>query len=512
MSLRYLNFVVNEGQNIPEDTLAKIIDDNHSCWGMAYAEEGEINVETTNAMPDVKGVYEMRAFAPKEALFSFGSAVIEVPQSSMQPFPVLFTNGETKPLIMATIAGDFNKYANPESDSSAEFNVRTKLLLPKFTKMMRMCQHDLSSLLKELEDDLTAEEILNSADTGSNVAITLLAANGWLKTYSRSATAKKLPWGFITCLPEDSAVGPIKPAVVTQEEPRKLTLQEKIAMKRAQTASPSIGGVIPTATSTVEEGKKLTSVPEAKAPAPVEEKVTEAIADRKTDEYEYVMEGPPATLVHKNPVRDWYCQNWVDENGINVGKPPEGYMKQRPKVRVKRLKGKPVLSVPVKADKVEDKKGVVAKTFENLKDYVSGKPATVLSDNSSERVVVAQPVLPTISMGQEARVREEFLMDKGVKKFTGLTSEEIDDPTKLKSQTEIKFPTFAARFSPHVKSLADTVNWTPEVYLRLIRDYPEAAVCLMIDYKANWVNVCQKTKTPLFQEPPNELAKKAHNM
>jgi hypothetical protein len=505
MSLRYLNFVVNAGQNIPEDTLAKIIDDNHSCWGMAYAEDGEINVEVTNAMPDVKGVKEMRAFAPKEAIFSFGTSLIEVPVASMQPFPVLL-NENDKPLLMATIAGEFSKYRNPESDGSAEFWVRTKLLLPKFAKMYRMLKSDLPALLAELEDDVTAEEILNSADAGGNATITLLAANGWLKTYSRSSTAKKLPWGFISCLPEDSDVGTPWEKAKTQETPRKLTLQEKIALKRA-------GGTLPAATATVDEGKKLItepvpSVPSVPAAPAVEEKIAEPISDRVADEYEFVVEGPPATLIHKNQVRDWYSQNWVDDNGMLVGKPPEGYMKLRPKVRIKRLKGKPVMSLPVKADKVEPK-GVVAKTFENLKDLVGGKPATVHSDNSSERAV-AQPVLPIISMGQEARIREELLMDKSVKKFTGLTQEEIDDPTKLKSQTEIKFPSFAARFSPHVKSLADTVNWTPEVYLRLIRDYPEAAVLLMIDYKANWVNVCQKTKTPLFQEPP--VDKKAHNM
>lgn len=503
MSLRYLNYVVNAGHNIPEDTLAKIIDDNHSCWGMAYSEDGQINVEVTNAMPDVKGVVEMRNFAPKEALFSFGSSLIDVPEASMQPFPVLFKEDDM-PLLMATIAGDFTKYANPESDNSPEYNVRTKLLLPKFAKMYRMMKNDLQALLAELEDEVTAEEILNSADAGGNATITLLAANGWLKTYSRSTTAKKLPWGFISCLPEDNSVGPVqqKPPVKTQEEPRKLTLQEKIALKRAG---------LPAATATTDEGKNLidplpTSVPPTKAPSPVEEKVAEPIADRVADEYEYSTERPPANLIHKNQVRDWYCQNWVSDSGALVGKPPEGYMKLRPSVRVKRLKGKPVMSMPVKADKVE--KGVVAKTFENLKDLVSGKP--VNTEQANDRVV-AQPVLPTISMGQEARVREEFLMDGKVKKFTGLTQEEIGDPTKLKSQTEIKFPSFAARFAPHVKSLADTVNWTPEVYLRLIRDYPEAAVCLMIDYKANWVNVCQKTKTPLFQEPP-AMDKKAHNM
>jgi hypothetical protein len=504
MTLRYLNYVVNAEVDIPDDTLAKIIDDNHSCWGMAYADDGEINVEVTNAIPDVKGVKEMRSFAPKEAIFSFGTSLIEVPLKSMQPFPVLF-NEDDKPLLMATIAGDFTKYSDPESDNSAEYNVRTKLLLPKFAKMYRMVKNNLPALLTELEDEVTAEEILNSGDTGGNAVITLLAANGWLKIYSRSTTARKLGWGFISCLPEDASVHAPKPASATQDVqtvPRKLTLQEKIALKRA-------GQGIPEAILTEEKSEPApASVPAVSAPAPIEKEVAEPIAERVADEYEFVVEGPPVTMTHKNPIRDWYCQNWVGEDGKLVGRPPEGYMKLRPKVRVKRLKGKPVLSVPVKADKVE--KGVVAKSFDALKDLVVGGEKKVLETSATP--VVAQPVLPIISMGQEARVREEFLMDKSVKKFTGLTAEEINDPTKLKSQTEIKFPAFAAQFAPHVRSLADTVNWTPEIYHRLIRDYPEAAVRLMIDYKANWLNVCQKTKTPLFQEPPVDITKKAHNM
>ena len=230
---------VKKGQLPPDNLLQKILEENTSFNGCAFAEGGEILIaldDEAATLEDVKTaiMQAIKDRPDKTMIFFFGKYPDGFLDEDMQPYPVL-RNSKDEVIMVAFLEGKFPQYSQPNSNHSDAYFCAFKHIMPTLYKSYVAAGSSVPKLMESLDDDATKMSLTNML--GTDGTIVLLAGNGEavMANKGNSTMDKEFKWGYTS-----NTYGVVEAEYPEKEEPKvpeKKTMQfGKIKPKAAASA------------------------------------------------------------------------------------------------------------------------------------------------------------------------------------------------------------------------------------------------------------------------------------
>jgi hypothetical protein len=185
----------NAGLVVPKGYLKRACAVNQSFWGIAYPEDGKLQMDLAGEQPTVETVSEnLEIYKDYPVVFHLGSAPKDHSPDIMQPHVLL--GPVENPLMVGFLDGDFSAYedkAQPKLDGA--YLCVHKRLKPKLEKLFKLCGNDLKKLIDEIDADNDFEIDMDKL-SGVHGNIVLVTATGECMEFVKNDNAENFDWGW----------------------------------------------------------------------------------------------------------------------------------------------------------------------------------------------------------------------------------------------------------------------------------------------------------------------------
>jgi hypothetical protein len=313
----------NKGLLVPEGFLKLATERFKSGLGFAVLTEVEkrkvlLTGSALGSFP-VEKMHEMqKAYEADQIVFCLHDGD-KLTEDQLQPYCVKQSEEkageEPDDLMVVMLDGEFPSY--DKGDNPDFFNVTSTALGPFLGKMFRQCNGDFKLINEELNDPIT-EQVINGF-SANRATVTVLTADGNIKTFSKGELRKAFPWGIVSQhlgWSEESGTG-------TKET-------TKTSSAAAQAKRRMFGGAPVASTEPITPSKKDEPIaPNNAPPAPKPDTaLPEGTADKKMRDDTYLWFKPVDSMRDHGKVKSCYRTY-----SINTQCPPD--WEKRPWVRSK---------------------------------------------------------------------------------------------------------------------------------------------------------------------------------
>lgn len=478
--------VKNQGKQVPDQFLEKVLEKYPSCYGVAFATEGDVLVDRTRGtltLEDLKDQLENILKDHTVTMF-FGEFPNDFNDDDIMPMVLLGTN--ESPLLISFVEGDFSAYKQEESKHSDQFFFTHKVLIPQAKQIYDLTEGNWDKVMGALQQDHTKRMLLNGVDAG---CITLLDHRGELVSHVAGTESAKFDWGFTSqTLGYKEGTYPEK-----KEESKKDSLAARLHARLHKSKEQEPPKTEPQPKVEAKATKPDVQVVDTKGKTDTAAVVSTSLVYPR----EIYMQSPPEEIIKQSnkAVKQWYknhCglvpHNWKEYPKIEVkGKarrnaelvydnkmgrrlgnlPEEGKEEQ---VNTEVQNDKPT-SVPV-TNKMTEKLAQVDKT--KLKQQPIADTKSITQKKEEEQ----GPALPVSSSGEKKAVEE--LLIKALDK----NSKSTWDPEQFQ-QLEKKYPLFTEEHGLS-GGLMDIVAIGPKSLQELCTKYPVSAASLLREALSAW--------------------------
>lgn len=430
-----------EDQKVPEEFVNLAAGTNDGFIGYAFVEDGELQTGTLDGGEQESLTTLKETMDAMSMHMSFTFAKGADSDESKQPFNTL-QDARGNCICATFIEGELQGFDAPESSHSVEHNAHQQYMAPKLLDIYQSCNEDIGKVVEKLNSNFTKREILANcfSTTTARGEILLVFANGQTVNIVKGDKHQKYGWGEVS-----QALGYGGKAIEEKVEPPKKNLLGKGGSKPADKPVLSL----PKATSTVEEGKKLTQ-PTA---------ISAAIDDAK-DNLEYMIIPPAIRFDSFKNLQTWYKAF--------------GHKDQQPSDdQINEMVKKPHTAIAVKVKSDMKNKGF---------NIFLEKNTILMTDSKAKAPAATKPetkITPAILSAADRETFNETIMPKMVKAL-----QNYDDGSRLVLPPErmsefLKDKPLLTEQLGLQEGLDQFNSWSAEAFEQLATKLPFAAGMLM---------------------------------
>ncbi len=190
---------------------------------------------TQGALGEVKDVLE--ATKETKTVLCFSNEELDP-----QPFS-LIVNEKSEDELVAFLDGDFSEKGRDNEGHSDEYVEANDYLSSKVLTIYEAQDNDVPKTMTALEGPNLSKE-LGKIGNGEENILMLVGSNGKVQAFNRPGTKLvRYDWGFASHDLDMAKNVEVKPPEAKKEEPKVLTMKEKIAAKRAAAGAPAAASV-----------------------------------------------------------------------------------------------------------------------------------------------------------------------------------------------------------------------------------------------------------------------------
>lgn len=381
--------ITNKNEVVAKAYLDKACKDA-TYLGTALVHEGKLVVDHQGGKPTVEQVMKLQdALKDRQIVFCFGENKT-ILDTDRQPFRCVLDKAKGDE-IAVFLTGGFNGYEVKNSSHTNEFHCFDDFISKKLAKLYKMCDGDLTKLVEELNDPITKQDFAQSWTTQGFITLLTSAGDIYEIHNKTHAFRKEFPWGVVS---DGLGFEPGKEKESPKaEEPKKLSLLEKLMLKKAGGTPPaeaSVAGII------------------ANLPS--------------SDEFEDVSLPVEAGASKEKWTNAQKITWWQSE----VGYKPERYKEMDTKVR-RKIGTKLGVLAPLAASNVT----LTNAEVKNLPDVVAKEAPEGVKDTAPKHVLMDN--MPILSPKQKLKLHTEWMKDAEIIKVLGDDFKTLAyDPKKLK--------------------------------------------------------------------------------
>lgn len=184
-------------QLVSDGYLTRALEHNKNGLGFAVHDGKEPTIAFERGLgpwdlQTIKGIQE--TYQDYGVIFNLMNLTDKNKEDDVQPFVIL--GDEQNPVLVGFAEGDFFNFIASGSDHANEYFLFNKFLIPKIRKLYDSLNGELSFLLKELNDPVTKQDMVNTC--GPNGTIVLLANTGETLMFDNNALKREYEWGVVS--------------------------------------------------------------------------------------------------------------------------------------------------------------------------------------------------------------------------------------------------------------------------------------------------------------------------
>ena len=487
----------NAGQALPESLVTHLLGQGFDRYlGIAYADGDEVRITRLAKTDKWKPGWETIHGADdrlkdRRVIYHFGKCNDELLNNSeLQPYAVL-TNDQNKHQIVAFLDGNFSQFTNTGSVRFDQSLCAEKYIAPKIGSIAKFVNFDLAKIMEFLEDQTTAQDMINTMVSERGNIVLLDAGDADVKyTVEGDETEQSFDWGWISNVSGWSEGVKAVEAAEAEEDPL-LAAVVPVKDKRIAATAPAVVPAAPPAAPPSKVPPAAQPVPTSPAPEQLIIAIPNGVMgdDRKKTKW-----------MRKRTTSGVLPSNWKEASHMVIDAATANALARQTWSEQQQQKNGPVKSfqemgaalgaavpktdtaIPPAAATPPASKRVATPT-ETLPEHKEEEPKKETAPAHVGKPAEEQPQVVTGRTGIASPASlahfKEYMESDHFKDALGKHNEEMKDPIKFWKNEETNASFIKQLGHPQYKELSDTFIWDPEVRFQLCKNEPNLAEIYM---------------------------------